>query len=72
MPLLILPLPFVDEKNRTVRKRGLNGKVAPSEHIESKGGQNGRCLKWCNDRYAEFVSFYNTPRTKFIIAMVIY
>lgn len=57
-------------KDRHVKIRGLNGKVAPFEHNKSNGGQKGRCLKWCKD--SKLVFFYTAPVTKFITAMVIY
>lgn len=56
-------------KDRHVKIRGLNGKVAPFPGFKSKDEQHWCDSNWC---YDNFRSFYTAPVTKFITAMVIY
>ncbi|XP_052709281.1 transient receptor potential cation channel subfamily M member-like 2 isoform X1 [Crassostrea angulata] len=53
-------------KDRHVKIRGLNGKVAPFPGFKSKDEQHWCDSNWC---YDNFRSFYTAPVTKFITAM---
>uniref|UniRef100_K1RG60 Transient receptor potential cation channel subfamily M member 3 n=1 Tax=Magallana gigas TaxID=29159 RepID=K1RG60_MAGGI len=54
-------------KDRHVKIRGLNGKVAPFPGFKSKDEQHWCNPNWCCDN---FRSFYTAPVTKFITAML--